>query len=91
MARRSARAATAKVFWSGRSQAIRLPLEYRLACREVRLRRVGKNLVLEPIEEETDANGWPLSFLSYFSGIGPDERLDLGDRTARPEREAPLS
>jgi hypothetical protein len=51
----------------------------------------GKNLVLEPIEDETDGNGWPLRFLSYFSAIGPDERLDLGDRTARPEQEAPLS
>jgi antitoxin VapB len=43
---------TAKIFWSGRSQAVRLPKEYRFAGTEVRIRRQGKALVLEPVEDE---------------------------------------
>ena len=42
---------TAKVFWSGRSQAVRLPKEFRVAAKEVRLRRKGKGIVLEPLPE----------------------------------------
>lgn len=40
---------TAKVFWSGRSQAVRLPLEYRFQGSEVRIRRHGAAVVLEPV------------------------------------------
>jgi antitoxin VapB len=43
---------TAKVFWSGRSQAVRLPREYRFDGREVRIRRLGSAVVLEPIPED---------------------------------------
>lgn len=44
----------AKVFWSGRSQAVRLPKRYRLGVSEVRVRRQGAALVLEPIESDWD-------------------------------------
>jgi antitoxin VapB len=40
---------TTKVFWSGRSQAVRLPKEFRLECEEVRIRRHGNAVILEPI------------------------------------------
>ena len=40
----------AKVFMSGRSQAVRLPKEFRLPGTEVRIRRVGAGLLLEPIQ-----------------------------------------
>lgn len=43
---------TAKVFWSGRSQAVRLPKEYRFDVDEVRIRRRGSTVVLEPIAED---------------------------------------
>jgi antitoxin VapB len=43
---------TAKVFWSGRSQAIRLPKAYRLDGKEVRIRRHGTAVILEPLAEE---------------------------------------
>ena len=43
---------TAKVFWSGRSQAVRLPKEYRLDTDEVRIRRHGAALVLEPVQHD---------------------------------------
>lgn len=45
---------TAKVFWSGRSQAIRLPKEFRVEGREVRLRRRGNGIILEPVPETWD-------------------------------------
>ena len=42
---------TAKVFWSGRSQAVRLPRAYRVDGREVRIRRRGRAIVLEPLPD----------------------------------------
>lgn len=42
----------AKVFWSGRSQAVRLPKEYRFDVDNVRIRRRGKTIILEPIAED---------------------------------------
>ncbi len=40
---------TAKVFWSGRSQAVRLPKAFRFETEEVRIRRHGNAVILEPI------------------------------------------
>lgn len=44
--------ATAKVFWSGRSQAVRLPREFRFEGGEVCIRRVGQAVLLEPVTED---------------------------------------
>ncbi len=46
---------TAKLFTHGRSQAVRLPKEFRFPGKEVRVRRVGHGVLLEPIE--FDAGG----------------------------------
>lgn len=43
---------TAKIFWSGRSQAIRLPKQFRFVGDEVRIRRHGSALILEPIAKD---------------------------------------
>ena len=43
---------TAKVFMIGRSQAVRLPKEFRFDCDEVRIRKEGCILVLEPMPED---------------------------------------
>jgi antitoxin VapB len=43
--------ATARLFLHGRSQAVRLPKEFRLPGKEVRITRVGKGLLLEPVGE----------------------------------------
>ena len=40
---------TAKVFWSGHSQAVRLPKNFRVEGSEVRIRRHGEAVILEPI------------------------------------------
>jgi antitoxin VapB len=42
----------AKIFWSGRSQAVRLPKEFRFEGEEVRIRRRGNAVVLEPIADD---------------------------------------
>ena len=42
---------TAKVFWSGRSQAVRLPKHFRVAGPEVRIARRGNAIILEPVPE----------------------------------------
>lgn len=47
--------ATAKLFKHGRSQAVRLPKEFRLPGTEVRVRRVGRGVLLEPIDFDMDA------------------------------------
>jgi antitoxin VapB len=48
--------ATAKLFKHGRSQAVRLPKEFRLPGKEVRVRRVGRGVLLEPLE--FDIKSW---------------------------------
>ena len=40
---------TAKVFMTGRSQAVRLPKEFRFKCDEVRIRKEGDAVILEPL------------------------------------------
>jgi antitoxin VapB len=40
---------TAKIFKHGRSQAVRLPKEFRLEGTEVRVRRIGRGILLEPL------------------------------------------
>ncbi|MCG6113760.1 MAG: type II toxin-antitoxin system VapB family antitoxin [Mesorhizobium sp.] len=43
---------TARVFWSGRSQAVRLPRDYRFDAEEVRISRRGRAVILEPLVED---------------------------------------
>jgi antitoxin VapB len=43
---------TAKIFWSGRSQAVRLPKDFRFEGDEVRIRRHGRAVILEPMTED---------------------------------------
>jgi antitoxin VapB len=44
--------ATAKLFWSGRSQAVRLPKDFRFRGGEVRIRRHGNAVILEPVADD---------------------------------------
>ncbi|WP_040485864.1 antitoxin [Lutibaculum baratangense] len=45
---------TAKLFIHGGSQAVRLPKEFRLPGREVRVIRVGRGVLLEPVAPTAD-------------------------------------
>ena len=71
--------ATAKVFWTGRSQAVRLPKDFRLDADEVRVRRHGEQLILEP---KTDDWDWLDRIGGEFMAEGreqpgPQERAEL--------------
>jgi virulence-associated protein VagC len=72
-----------KVFWTGRSQAIRIPRAFRVSTAEVNVRKQGSSLVLEPVELETDEMGWPRAFWE-LAGSAPE--FDLGDRSRGHER-----
>jgi antitoxin VapB len=56
----------AKVFWTGRSQAVRLPKEYRFDTESVLVRRQGHAVVLEPLDD------WPEGYAASFAGA-PDD------------------
>jgi antitoxin VapB len=58
----------AKVFWSGRSQAVRLPREFRFDVDEVRIRRRGAAVILEPI-----ATDW--AWLDELAGSTLDDDM----------------
>jgi antitoxin VapB len=42
----------AKLFWNGRSQAVRLPKEFRFEGDRVKVTRFGAGVLLEPVAEE---------------------------------------
>ncbi|TJV26153.1 MAG: AbrB/MazE/SpoVT family DNA-binding domain-containing protein [Mesorhizobium sp.] len=42
----------AKVFWSGGSQAVRMPKKYRFESSEISIRREGRAVVLEPLAQD---------------------------------------
>jgi antitoxin VapB len=46
--------ARAKIFKHGRSQAVRLPKEFRFSGKEVNVRRVGRAVLLEPVESDRE-------------------------------------
>jgi antitoxin VapB len=54
--------ATAKLFKNGRSQAVRLPRDFRLKGTEVKIRKEGEKVILEPIEKTK----WPEGFRDIF-------------------------
>lgn len=47
--------AIARLFTHGRSQAVRLPKEFRLPGDRVRVRNAGNGVLLEPIASDIDA------------------------------------
>lgn len=44
----------AKLFVNGRSQAVRLPMEFRFPGTEVRVTRHGRGVLLEPVVSDVD-------------------------------------
>jgi antitoxin VapB len=44
-----AKQTNAKLFWNGRSQAVRLPKEFRFEGDQVRVSRMGAGVLLEPV------------------------------------------
>jgi antitoxin VapB len=75
----------AKLFKHGRSQAVRLPLAFRMPGDRVRVRRVASGILLEPII--TDIDSW-LAALDRFADIPFME--DGRRQPAMPEPKKPF-
>lgn len=60
--------AKAKVFWSGPSQAVRIPKAFRFSTDEVTVRKVGNALILEPVPKQ----GWPVGYAASFANLPED-------------------
>ncbi|MGH7447375.1 MAG: antitoxin [Longimicrobiales bacterium] len=63
----------ARLFWNGRSQAVRLPLEFRFEGEEVEIRREGDAVILEPVRRRT----WPRGYWDHIDEL--KEGLDFDD------------
>ena len=59
----------AKLFKNGRSQAVRLPKEFRFEGTEVRIRKQGEKVILEPVKRSK----WSDGFWDIFT---PDPQFD---------------
>lgn len=70
---------TAKLFTNGRSQAVRLPKEFRFEGDEVLIERVGDTVVLRPVKKSWDAF---FAALDAFDG-------DFPEREQPPAQERP--
>jgi len=68
---------TAKVFRTGRSQAVRIPKEFRFRDAEVSIRSEGEAVILEPIRPGT----WPRGFW---------RRIRIRDAAWRRPRQGPV-
>ena len=71
---------TAKLFTNGRSQAVRLPREYRFEGTEVYIKKVGNAVVLLPLGEFWQP-------LVESLGMFTDDFMDRRDQGENPERE----
>lgn len=69
---------TAKVFMSGRSQALRLPARLRLTAKEVRIEQVGADLWLHP--QTPAAQDMGLWLQGFYANAAPLPDNFLADR-----------
>lgn len=80
MAKSSTKRRTASVFWTGRSQAVRLPKEFRFEGETVLVHREGSAVILEPVHE------WPAGYAESFAGVPDDfDRPSQGRVDKRPK------
>ncbi len=71
---------TAKLFQTGRSQAVRLPKEFRMSGKEVKIYREGNRIILEPLSTTWEAMWLALDeFPQDFMATGR-EQPDMQDR-----------
>jgi antitoxin VapB len=60
----------AKLFKNGRSQAVRLPKAFRFKGTEVKIRKQGEMVILEPVQRSE----WPEKFWDTF---GVDSQFEI--------------
>ena len=73
---------TAKIFMTGRSQAVRIPKKYRFNTDEVEIRRQGNSIILSPISDRKAALR---AFLEMPTC--PDFQIDREDMQKIQERD----
>lgn len=73
--------AIAKIFMNGRSQAVRLPKEFRFDTDEVYITRQGKNVIISPKEPDWD------EFFDTKPVFGDDFLQDRKEDKAPQERD----
>ena len=73
-------ATKAKVFWSGNSQAVRLPKDFRIAGDEVLIEKSDDRLIVKPLRRQ-----WSRRFLDSF-GAATDLKSPRQPRPARRAR-----
>lgn len=71
--------ATAKVFQTGRSQAVRIPKKYRFTADEVYIEQVGEQIILSPKPKSwaqyfSSAKHFTEDFPDHIEGLPPEER-----------------
>lgn len=76
---------TAKLFMSGRSQAVRLPKEFRFEGTEVRIRKRGNTVILEPVAENW---GWLENVCGPVDNDFEQAALEPPEPRERPALEA---
>ncbi|MCX7241181.1 MAG: AbrB/MazE/SpoVT family DNA-binding domain-containing protein [Burkholderiales bacterium] len=82
---------TAKLFMSGRSQAIRLPAKLRMAAKEVQIDQMGTGLWIRPQPEpDQDMGVWLQSFYASTEAL-PDDFLATRQDPPAQERDWSLS
>jgi antitoxin VapB len=64
--------AIGKLFQNGRSQAVRLPKEFRFPGEEVTLRREGDAVVMEPVRHKA----WPRGYWSRLREMKSDFEVE---------------
>jgi antitoxin VapB len=78
--RKSTMTTTAKLFMSGRSQAIRLPAKLRLQAQEVRIEQIGDALWMQAqVEPAADMGRWLKAFYASTEPLPPDFLADRED------------
>jgi antitoxin VapB len=70
----------AKLFKNGRSQAVRLPREFRFEGDEVRIRKVAGGVLLEPLI--SDSRDW----YSKLDALNSEPFMKQGRKQPRPQR-----
>jgi antitoxin VapB len=79
-ARANSKSADAKLFWNGRSQAVRLPKEFRFVGNRVRVRRVDGGVLLEPVPDAKKESLKEL--LARMDAMGADPLFPNGRKGA---------
>jgi antitoxin VapB len=71
---------TARLFMSGRSQALRLPAKLRLRAKEVRIEQIGNDLWVHPeTPPEQDMGRWLQQFYAASQPLPEDFLADRQD------------